>query len=275
MLKKNVTHYYNTVAEEYDVDFYQKPDPYPPLRYRHNYILAMIGDEKFSQNCKVLDVGCCPGEMVCDLAANNLEVWGIDISEKMIAVAQEKVSRKFKDTSNIHLELGDIEDLSFPDQTFDLIICADVVEYPESDEKWISELFRVLKPEGILILNVTNRFAVRRWSLFAVEKLKSVKLFYAAMNFAKQKILKKGGVVRFPFKPRTHSPSSFDRFLIANGFEKISHNYFAFSIMPYPLDTLLSFISVPIRKYMENFSSRNMILFGTGYIVKVRKKNMV
>jgi len=74
----------------------------------------------------------------------------------------------------------------------------------------------------------------------------------------------------FPFTPRLHSPASFDKFLSNNGFEKLSHNYFDFSIFPAPFDTVFGFITIPVRKYMEKYTEKNMILNGTGYIVCAR-----
>jgi hypothetical protein len=82
--------------------------------------------------------------------------------------------------------------------------------------------------------------------------------------------LGKGKLHHFPFKPRLHSPKDFDQFLASKGFEKLSHNYFGFFILPAPLDTLLSFITNPIRKRLENYSERNMKRTGNGYLVYAR-----
>lgn len=271
MKKDTIKKYYDTVAVKYNYDFYQKKDSYPPLKYRHNYILKMIEQEKLPEPCTILDIGCGPGEMVCDLVKDNREILGLDISEEMIAIAKQKLEKKVTNIQNVYLAVGDIENLTFYDKTFDVIICAGVVEYLENDDKWVVELSRVLKPGGILIVNITNKYAIRRWSLFLFENLKTIPFLLHGMNFLKERILYKGKVVQFPFKPRTHSPKKFDNFLKTHGFNKISHNYFSFCIMPYPFDTLLSFISVPVRRYLEKFSEYNMIVWGTGYIVKVRK----
>jgi hypothetical protein len=92
------------------------------------------------------------------------------------------------------------------------------------------------------------------------------------MNIIKKDILKKGELVRFPFRPRTHVPRNFDRFLEKNGFSKRAQRYFAFSVLPYPFDTVFGFVTLPIRKFLERYSAKNMLFFGTGYIVKARKR---
>ena len=48
----------------------------------------------------------------------------------------------------------DIADVKFPDNTFDLIVCNHVLEHVPRDDLAISELYRVLKPGGVAILQV-------------------------------------------------------------------------------------------------------------------------
>jgi ubiquinone/menaquinone biosynthesis C-methylase UbiE len=267
--------YYEKESSDYDKEFYRGDSKYPTLKYRHNYILKRVNELNFPDHAKVLDIGCGPGEMVLDLMKNNWEIWGIDIAENMIAIAKKKIEQ-IKDKSNIiHLEVGDIEKLAFEDNFFDLIICAGVIEYLADDEKWSKEITRVLRPGGILLINITNKYAIRRWTASIIEKLKNSRLLFNLMNFTKQKILRKGKLHHFPFKPRLHSPKGFDHFLASLGFKKLSHNYFDFTLLPAPFDTLLRFITIPIRKSMEKYTEKNMKFTGAGYIVcvKLKEKN--
>jgi len=269
--KQSVTSYYDTVAGDYDDAFYRRPDPYPPLQYRHRHILDLLDGEQPETGATVLDIGCGPGEMAADLAKRGWCVHGIDISSSMIDIARGNVRSALGDDNDVALDVGDIENLSFPDAFFDAVVCAGVIEYLDGDEAWAREILRVLKPGGLLVINVTNRWAVRRWSLPVMERVKSLPIIASAADFIKRRLLGRGGVNRFPFRPRTHGPREFDRFLGAHGFEKLGHRYFAFSLMPYPLDTLLSGITVPIRRRLERRAAGNLGLWGTGYIVKARR----
>ena len=269
--KQSVTSYYDSVARDYDDAFYRRPDPYPPLQYRHRHILNLLEEELPATGAVVLDIGCGPGEMAADLAKRGWRVHGIDISSSMIDIARKNVRSALGDYSDVTLGVGDIENLPFPDAFFDAVVCAGVIEYLDGDEAWARELRRVLKPGGILVINVTNRWAVRRWSLPVMERFKSLPIIASAADFIKRRMLGRGEVNRFPFRPRTHDPRAFDRFLGAHGFEKIGHRYFAFSLMPYPLDTLLSGITVPIRRRLERHAEGRLGFWGTGYIVKVRR----
>lgn len=267
---KAVKNYYESEATDYNQAFYEEESPYPTLQYRHNYIVDMVEDCNFGDKIKVLDIGCGPGPMIIDLMRHEWELWGIDIAENMIEIARQRVL-KSKKKNQVHLSVGDIENLDFEDEFFDLIIVSGVVEYLPGDEKWSAELDRVMKPGGVLIVNVTNRWAIRRWTAPLIEPLKRSKFIYNIGNFIKQKILRRGKLHHFPFRPRVHSPRKFDAFLADLGFKKLRHNYFDFSIFVAPFDTLLGFITIPIRKWMERFSRKKMVLFGMGYIVSARK----
>ena len=82
----------------------------------------------------------------------------------LLHIAPEKNLRKvFNSLSNINYtngdlnisradELIDITSINYNDNVFDIIICSHVLEHVPNDEKAISELFRVLKPGGVAII---------------------------------------------------------------------------------------------------------------------------
>jgi ubiquinone/menaquinone biosynthesis C-methylase UbiE len=104
---------------------------------------------------KVLDIGCGPGVMAADLLKRGCTVWGIDASEKMIALARAKME-KTGDSSRAHFSVGDIENLEFQDAEFDAVICMGVLEYLLSDLKAIQEMARVARPGGTVIVTVPS-----------------------------------------------------------------------------------------------------------------------
>jgi ubiquinone/menaquinone biosynthesis C-methylase UbiE len=267
MKNTRVKEYYESEATDYNQEFYESKNSYPTLRYRQNYILNMIKSLNLSNESTILDAGCGPGDLLLAIDKKYSALNGIDIAEEMIVIANKKLHTQTNLNNQITFECGDVENLNFPDLQFDVIICSGVIEYLKDDEGWLKEIKRVLKPDGYLILNVTNKYSVRKWTSGFVEKLKSIKPFLNFMNFIKTKVLKKGKIHHFPFKPRVHSPKKFDKFLKTNGFTKISHNYFDMAIFIAPFDTLFWFITTPIKKYLERFSHRNLLLHGTGYIV--------
>ncbi len=76
---------------------------------------------------------------------------GIDISRGMLDVGIEKIN-KLNLEKVIDLQLGDSENLSFKDNVFDAVTVAFGVRNFQDLEKGLSEIYRVIKPEGKLVI---------------------------------------------------------------------------------------------------------------------------
>ncbi|UYQ92037.1 bifunctional demethylmenaquinone methyltransferase/2-methoxy-6-polyprenyl-1,4-benzoquinol methylase UbiE [Chitinophaga horti] len=106
----------------------------------------------------MLDVATGTGDFAI-LAEKRLrpeKITGIDISEGMLQIGRQKVE-KLGLSDKITLQSGDSETISFPDATFDAITVAFGVRNFENLEKGLSEMRRVLKPGGkVVILEFSN-----------------------------------------------------------------------------------------------------------------------
>jgi ubiquinone/menaquinone biosynthesis C-methylase UbiE len=101
---------------------------------------------------RVLDIGCGKGGTPILLAQEyGCSVIGVDLSHKMIALAR---SRSQAETLNSSVEfmLADAEELPFVDDTFDAMISECSFSVLPNKEKAASEIARVLKPEGKLMV---------------------------------------------------------------------------------------------------------------------------
>jgi demethylmenaquinone methyltransferase/2-methoxy-6-polyprenyl-1,4-benzoquinol methylase len=108
---------------------------------------------KSLQPRQMLDVATGTGDFAI-MASRILKpdnITGIDISEGMLAIGRQKVARLGLE-NKISLQAGDSETISFPDQTFDAITVAFGVRNFENLEKGLSEMWRVLKPGGKLVI---------------------------------------------------------------------------------------------------------------------------
>lgn len=94
---------------------------------------------------KALDLGCGIGIYAEWLSKMGLEVTGIDISQQMLARAKERAEE-----NNLQIDyiLGDLHELPFADNMFDLVISNIVIEFVENPQKVVNEVFRVLKKGG-------------------------------------------------------------------------------------------------------------------------------
>ena len=102
---------------------------------------------------RMLDIATGTGDFAIE-AYNTIKpnlINGIDISQGMLDVGIEKMKKSNLD-KNIILELGDSENIQFEDNTFDAATVAFGVRNFENLELGLQEIFRVLKPNGKLII---------------------------------------------------------------------------------------------------------------------------
>ena len=99
----------------------------------------------------VLDVACGTADSSIALAKAGIHfVTGVDISEGMIKVGEEKI--KSLNLNNINLKVEDCENLSFEDNSFDSAFIAFGIRNFEDKKKGLNELRRVLKNNGHLLI---------------------------------------------------------------------------------------------------------------------------
>jgi ubiquinone/menaquinone biosynthesis C-methylase UbiE len=96
---------------------------------------------------RVLDCGCGAGEYVRELLARGADAYGVEFDEgKLAAEAARDADLAAR------LSVGDLEALVFPDASFDLALLNEVLEHVPDDGAALSEVCRVLRPGGRLIL---------------------------------------------------------------------------------------------------------------------------
>jgi len=103
---------------------------------------------------KALDVGCGGGLLAEEFARLGFSVTGIDPSALSIAAARAHAAEAGLD---ITYRQGTGESLPFPDASFDLVYCCDVLEHVEGLDRVVSETARVIKPGGIYCFDTINR----------------------------------------------------------------------------------------------------------------------
>ena len=102
---------------------------------------------------RVLDAGCGPGFFSILLSRAGHNVTGIDGSAGMLRHARQN-ARTFG--ANPELIQGDFGKLTYPDNTFDLIVCRNVTHIIREHLKVYGEWYHVLKPGGVLLIFDAN-----------------------------------------------------------------------------------------------------------------------
>jgi demethylmenaquinone methyltransferase / 2-methoxy-6-polyprenyl-1,4-benzoquinol methylase len=101
---------------------------------------------------RILDVATGTGDLAIALARlKPASVTGIDIAGEMLAVGREKVARKGLG-GVISFREADAEHIPFPDHSFDAVTVAFGVRNYENLEQGLSEMRRVMKPGGLMLI---------------------------------------------------------------------------------------------------------------------------
>ncbi len=112
---------------------------------------ARVGDPKGK---KILDVGSGPGGVSIAFALAGAEVCGIDIEKDLYEIAIEH-AKAYAVKPQFFLYDGD--KLPFADNSFDYAVSVSVLEHTTSPEGYLTEILRVLKPQGKLYLAFPNK----------------------------------------------------------------------------------------------------------------------
>lgn len=104
----------------------------------------------------ILDIATGTGDLAILLSKSNAKrIVGLDLSAGMLEVGKEKV-KALGLQDKIEMIQGDSENLPFQDNTFDAITVAFGIRNFENLEKGLSEILRVLKPNGIFVILETS-----------------------------------------------------------------------------------------------------------------------
>lgn len=108
---------------------------------RLQVILAGLGD---LSGKRILDVGCGRGQFLRLLQDKypTAELWGVDLAEELLTSLPP----------GIHRKVGSMLNLPLPDAMFDAVLCVEALEHAVRVERAVSEMCRVLKPGGRIVI---------------------------------------------------------------------------------------------------------------------------
>lgn len=136
---------YDRVAEDYAAEFRDELSKKPFDRKLLDWLIEKVGDQR-----AICDMGCGPGQIARYLRDRGANACGIDLSAGMVEQAQ-KLNPDIPFQQGDMLDLVDVADNSFGG----IAAFYSIIHVPrETIHQALSELARVLEPEGTLLLTI-------------------------------------------------------------------------------------------------------------------------
>lgn len=110
----------------------------------------LISIASASKKDDVLDVACGSGIVSCEFAKHVSHVTGVDMTQAMLDEAKKTQTKQ--NLKNVTWEIGDVENLPYQDNRFSIVISRFGFHHFLNPSKVLSEMKRVCKPDGIIIV---------------------------------------------------------------------------------------------------------------------------
>jgi 2-polyprenyl-3-methyl-5-hydroxy-6-metoxy-1,4-benzoquinol methylase len=196
---------------------------------------------------KLLDIGCQNGDFLNELSKHNkFELYGIEASRDGVENAEKNKKLKVK--------VGYFDDKSYKNIKFDIINLGDVIEHLTEPRKMINNIYKILKPGGLLIISTPIYNCP-----------------YVFLNNFISKIVKSYPLAWLtpPFHIKYFSTNNLDNLIIQDRFVKLE-KFYSSSNFFYELAETQIFNNFRKKKMLKKFNLKNNIyltLFCIAYLV--------
>lgn len=145
--KKELIEYY---SNEYERTNFLSP----VTEKRYNELLNKF--EPYRKNNRILDIGAGCGFFLKIAHQRGWEIYGTEIDESAVEKCEE---------TQLKMSFGEIQDIRFPEDFFDVIVHIEVIEHVNNPNQYIQEISKILRPGGITYLSTPNFNAIHRYRL--------------------------------------------------------------------------------------------------------------
>jgi ubiquinone/menaquinone biosynthesis C-methylase UbiE len=259
--------FFRKQVEEYDALHYGGGRSF--MSERLERMIESVAALNLPPGTRALEAGCGPGHLLAALVGAGLHVSAVDASPQMLAIACRRVA----DLGGAHVPsvaVADLLQLPFPDESFDLVCTAGVVEYLDNDEQPLAELSRVLRPGGHLLYPITNAWSPVLYADALVEAIKRRPSLLGAFNRWWERLGNPPIRARH-FRVRTQSPARTRRLLSELALELTDARYFHFLPLPRPLDRMFPRMSKSVGRRMDRLARTPLAPLAEGYLLVARK----
>jgi len=129
------------------------------------YLFDQILRGRIAPGMKILDAGCGEGRNLVYLLGKGYAVFGVDFDPEAIAFARRLARHLAPALPAENFQLAMIEDVPFPDASFDAVICNAVLHFAQDDRQFhamLRGMWRVLKPGGVLFCRLASSIGMEK-----------------------------------------------------------------------------------------------------------------
>lgn len=145
-------HNHHDIISQVPVDYYQKGIEENFLqRFWHTHKLSAVLSLMYKKPKKILDTGCASGWFISKISNKfpDTECFGVDIYKDAIEYAKKRYK-------NINFTIADAHKLPYKNNSFDMVVCTEVIEHLNNPEIALGEIHRVLEKDGKCIIEVDS-----------------------------------------------------------------------------------------------------------------------
>ncbi len=127
------------------------------------YLFDQLLKGRYDHCRKIIDVGCGGGRNIVYFLKNGFEVYGIDQDANAIAHVKQLANELVPGYPTDNFKVANVEDMPFPDATFDLAICSAVLHFAENSghfDQMLRSVWRVIKPGGFLFARLASDIGI-------------------------------------------------------------------------------------------------------------------
>ena len=200
---------------------------------RYDIVVECLRAAGVRESTRLVDIGCGDGAL-CGVISKELgcKITGVDPSKTAIRFATEEFARRglagqFLSADGYHYP--------FPDGAFDAAVCSDVIEHVQDPNALLSEIRRLLRPGGVLVLTTPIRFTERPQDPLHVQEWFAGEFVALCRPFFGEPVVSRQTHPVFWYEAYVLPGSTFSRAvrLLANMLAKLGHNPFMKSAGPW------------------------------------------
>jgi ubiquinone/menaquinone biosynthesis C-methylase UbiE len=269
--KKNVNAYFDTESSYWN-EIYHNNDVYSVIyQDRRSIAIKFFEDLTLPQDARILEIGCGAGLTAVDIAKRGYTVEAVDSVEAMIDLTRQN-ALNFGVENQIKANVNDVNDLHFPDNSFDLIIALGVAPWIADLNGALKEIFRVLVPGGYVIMTVDHRYRLNH----LLDPVYMPAL--AGLKEGLRRILESAGLRKVTEIPRSrrHAVTEFNSLLASAGLVIIKHSMIGFGPFSFlKIQLFPGAVGIRLHRFLQRAANRGIPFIrstGSQYLVLARKE---